>query len=479
MKYILSLLFPLFCITIDAQTNITLDKYFSVSDINQASIGITIKDLSGNIVAAHNGKESLVPASTMKIVTTATALELYGGKYQIPTIVGIDKRDPQHIVIQGYGDPTLGSEYVSTGTPLFLDLWTNIITKKVDKSKPITISVVDDYFGYDGISFKWPYEDLGNYYAAGAYGISVFDNTYKLYLNSLKLGQNPAIEKTVPAMNQIVFKNNLELNNIGRDNAFINGLPFSNDRTLNGTIPSKRQSFVIKGDIPDPGLRLGEALGEKLKSSGYKVSVIKTMRNEYQEHINSQDLYKHIDITPIYTNNSPSLTDIIRIVNVRSNNHYAEHLIRLVGRFQNRSLFTNALDRGTDRVKTFWQTKGINTNSIIMYDGSGLSPSDGISTDNLTDILIYMQTKSANSTDFLASFPKAGIEGTVRNLLKGTRLEGKVSVKSGSIANVQCFAGYYISENKKYVFSVIVNNYNSPRKNIVKAIESILLDYLK
>lgn len=479
MKSILPLLFSFYCFIVCAQKQITLDKYFSTSDINQASIGITIKDLAGNVVATHNSKESLVPASTMKIVTTATALELYGGKYQIPTIVGIDKQDPQHILIQGYGDPTLGSEYLSADTPLFLDLWTNVIIKKVNKAKPIKITVVDDYFGYEGISLKWPYEDLGNYYAAGAYGISVFDNAYKLYLNSLKVGQNPTIEKTVPEMSQIVFENNLELNNTGRDNAFINGLPFSNKRTLNGTIPSKRQSFVIKGDIPDPGLKLGETLGDKLKNMGYKVSEIKTVRNEYLEHLNNQNLYKHTEINPIYTNNSPSLADVIRIVNVRSNNHYAEHLIRLVGRFENRSLFTNALDRGIDKVKSFWHTKGIDTKSIIMYDGSGLSPSDGISSENLADILLYMQTKSANSTDFLASFPKAGKEGTVINLLKGTRLEGNILVKSGSIANVQCFAGYYISENKKYVFSVIVNNYNSPRKNIVKAIQSILLDYLK
>ena len=479
MKYILLLLLSCSCFGINAQTNILLDKYFSTADANQSSISITIKDLSGKLIAGYNSKESLVPASTLKIVTTATALELYGDKYQIPTIVGVDSQDPQHIIIQGYGDPTLGSEYISAGSPLFLDLWTNVISKNVNKSKPIKITIVDDYFGYEGISLKWPYEDLGNYYAAGSYGISVFDNTYKLYLNSMKVGQKPTVEKTVPTMSQIVFENNLELKSTGKDNAFINGLPFSNKRTLNGTIPSKRQSYFLKGDMPDPGLKLGELLGDKLKNAGYKVTSIKTVRNEYLQNLNSESLYKHLVLTPIYTNNSPSLSDIIRIVNVRSNNHYAEHLIRAVGRYQDRTIFINALDRGIDKVKSYWKSKGINTNSIIMYDGSGLSPSNGISSENLVDILLYMQTKSAYASQFIASFPKAGKEGTVRNLLKGTKLEGNVSVKSGSIANVQCFAGYYILGGKKYAFSVMVNNYNSPRKNIVKAIEAILLDYLK
>lgn len=86
-----------------------------------------------------------------------------------------------------------------------------------------------------------------------------------------------------------------------------------------------------------------------------------------------------------------------------------------------------------------------------------------------------MQTKSRYRDAFFASLPKAGQEGTVRYVLKGTRLQGKVFVKSGSIANVQCFAGYYINGDKKYAFSIMVNNYNSPRKDVVRAIENLLL----
>lgn len=476
MKYKLILFFAFCSLASFSQKSININNYFSKNDLDEASISITIKDLSGNIVGAYHSSDLLVPASTMKVVTTATALELYGGKHQISTIVGIDKKDPQHIVIQGYGDPTLGSEFLGNSKG-FLNIWTKEIAAKVNKSKPIKITVIDDFFGYEGISLKWADEDFGNYYAAGAYGISIYDNMYRLYLNSMRVGKTPTIVKTEPQVD-LVFKNNLNINKSSKG-AFIHGMPFSNNRELTGNIPTKKESVMLKGDIPDPGMFLAKSLAKKLKQAGFKVSSTQTTRSQYLKHFKDKTVYTLPTYTPIYISKSPTLKEIIRVVNVKSNNHYAEHLIRAVGRFKNQDMFVDAIDLGTKKVKSYWKSKGINTDPIIMYDGSGLSPENAISSQHIADILLYMKTKSANTEDFLASFPKAGSEGTVANVLKGTRLEGKVLAKSGSISGVQCFAGYYTEGNKQYVFSVIVNNFNSPRRKIVKSIESVLLDYLK
>ncbi len=149
--------------------------------------------------------------------------------------------------------------------------------------------------------------------------------------------------------------------------------------------------------------------------------------------------------------------------------------MRTIGRKANTDIYSDPLIEGINRTTNFWASKGLNTDGIHIYDGCGLAPSNSINAEILCDILIYMQTKSKYRDAFFASLPKAGLEGTVRNVLKGTRLQGKVFVKSGSIANVQCFAGYYINGDKKYAFSIMVNNYNSPRKDVVRAIESLLL----
>ena len=455
-----------------SQPNKDVSKFLNTKGFEAASIGICVKDMTGKDILLHNGKTALVPASTMKVVTTATAIEILGENYRFKTDIAINENNSQQIIIHGYGDPTLGSEHMNEHPDSFLYSWTEAITKSIDNNKPITIEIDDSYFGYNGISNKWLQEDMGNYYAAGSYGISIFDNTYRLYFNTVNTNAIPQILRTTPVMKNIIFDNQLSTNTSGKDNGYINGESFSNFRKIVGDIPANRKSFSIKGDIPDPGLYLGEILADALIDKQIRVNNITTYREKLTD---TNDNTKTTDKT-IYSQYSPYLKEIIKVVNVKSNNHYAEHLIRAVGMTKKDiPVHFNALHEGISITKNYWEQKGIDINSLFMYDGCGLSPSDKISPELLCDILIYMQTKSKYKDAFFASLPKAGKEGTVKSLLKGTRLEGKVFVKSGSIADVQCFAGYYIDGNKKYTFSIMVNNYNSLRRNTVKAIEELLL----
>lgn len=476
MKYFLTILLHLYFVTTFCQVDPSVEKFIKTNGFENASIGVSIKDLSGNDIAFYNKSASLIPASVLKILTTATAIEVFGENHKFATDVSIDRNNRQHLIIHGYGDPTLGSEYFFDNQSKFLDTWAEYIKMNFKISEPIDIVIIDNFFGYNGTSSKWLKEDMGNYFAAGAYGISVFDNTYRLYLNSMRTDSCPVILKTVPNMENIVFSNNLTVNYENKDNGYINGETFSNYRRLVGDIPANRASFVIKGDFPDPAMVLGEALANTLSKNGFKINSIKTGRQDfYQQMYSSFKTYTYDEI-PFYRQLSPSLKEIIRIVNEKSNNHYSEHLIRAIGRKANTNIYSDPLVEGISKTINYWGSKGLNTDGIYIYDGCGLAPSNSISPEMLCDILVYMYTKSKYKDAFLASLPKAGLEGTVRNFLKGTRLQGKVFVKSGSIANVQCFSGYYVNNDKKYAFSVMVNNYNSPRKDVVKAIEGLLLD---
>ena len=276
-------------------------------------------------------------------------------------------------------------------------------------------------------------------------------------------------------MKDIIFANNLTVNYDNQDNGYINGEPFSNYRRLAGNIPAKRASFIIKGDFPDPGIILGETLANVLSQNRFRINSVETSRAKYFQQMYSPYRATYEEV-PFYKQLSPTLKEIIRVINEKSNNHYSEHLIRTIGRKANPDIYSDPLIEGINRTTNFWASKGLNTDGIHIYDGCGLAPSNSINPEILCDILIYMQTKSRYRDAFFASLPKAGQEGTVRNVLKGTRLQGKVFVKSGSIANVQCFAGYYINGDKKYAFSIMVNNYNSPRKDVVRAIENLLLE---
>lgn len=455
-----------------AQTKQDAIKVFATnSGLKHAAIGFSVKDFRGNKVVAHNGDKSMTPASTLKIVTTATALELLESDFRFETKL---YKEGNILTVLGSGDPTLGTRHFDNIQDAFLEQWADKIVTVFGNQTIDEIRIVDDLFGYEGVSSRWIRQDMGNYYAAGAYGISVFDNAYELFFNTVNKNAAPRIVKTQPVMKNLAFTNTLTLNTTGRDNGYIMGEPFSNHRLLAGNIPAGKTSFSIKGDIPDPGMYLGEQLKEVLQKRNMKVGKVTTMRNTYEQFRFSTPRLRNWG-TEFYVHRSFPLRDIVQNINFRSNNHFTEHLIRLIGRIEKPDIYSSALDKGVEKIEKFWKDKGLNIDALFMYDGCGLAPSNAISADLLCDILIYMQTKSKNSDVFLKSLPQAGKEGTVRSLLKGTSLVGKVYAKSGSIVNVRCYAGYYINGDKKYAYSLMVNNHDMTSFELQKAIEKLLI----
>lgn len=450
-----------------------IQTFLNHQGLKHASVGICVKDLSGRQLAGYNEDKAYTPASILKVVTTATALETLGPDYKYQTTLAVDKDKRDRLLVHGYGDPTLGTGQLDNIPDAFLSQWTDRIRQKFDSTKNLNITIVDDYFGYEGVSQRWTYQDMGNYYAAASYGISVYDNTYKLFFNTMRRDTCPVIIKTQPEMN-LSFRNTLTMNTTGQDNGYIHGEPFSVNRILSGDIPAGRPSFSIKGDIPDPGLYLGEVLAKVLFDKGFKIGSVESAYDRYYNQMYSENR-KAFNEDIFYRHESFPLKDIIKDTNVRSNNHYAEHLIRTVGRTKTTDIYSSALDAGIDRTKDLWKTRGLNTDALTMFDGSGLAPSNAVSPVFMCDLLVYMLAKSKYADVFLESLPKAGKDGTVSNRLKGTRLAGKISMKSGSIYGVQCFAGYYTNGDKKYAFTVMVNNFTGSRSQVVQAIDKLLL----
>lgn len=456
---------------------LTVSQFVSCPQLQHASVGFCVKDFSGKTIHHYNEKTSRTPASTLKLVTTASALEILGADFQYKTTLAIDHNNPNHLLIRGSGDPTLGTAFLENDPQAFLSTWVNRIKQNIDTAQTIDITVIDDCFGYEGVSERWIRQDLGIYYASAAYGISIFDNTYQLYLNTTRRDTCPVIIRTEPEMD-IDFTNTLTLNSSGEDNGYIRGEPMSNRRLLIGDIPFGKSNFRLQGDIPNPGLYLGQLLAMELAKCNIKVGKVDTSYDRYNKQrysLQTQDYAENI----FYTHYSPLLKDIVRDVNVRSNNHYAEHLIRTIGRFVDRDIYSSPLQAGIKEVLRLWSSRGIDTKGLFMYDGCGLAPSNGVSPEILCDLLLYMQGKSDNSESFLDSFAKAGVDGTVKSLLRGTRLAGKLYVKSGTIVNVRCYSGYYIDGSRKYAFAIMVNNYNSPLASVVKDIERLLLETLR
>ena len=171
---------------------------------------------------------------------------------------------------------------------------------------------------------------------------------------------------------------------------------------------------------------------------------------------------------------SRPLTDILREVNVESNNHYAEHLIRTIGRNQSVDIYSDALEEGIKYVNKHWTESGISTSSLFMHDGCGLAPKNAASAELFCDLLLHMHNKSNYAKEFFASLPLAGRDGTLKSFMNNTKYKGKVRAKSGSIGGVHCYAGYLIDGDKRYAFTIMVNKFTGARSDVRKGIEQFI-----
>ena len=433
--------------------------------LENANISLLVKDLKTNETLYHYRPGNLVtPASTMKLVTTATILELFGPDYRFETRLEIDgtiSNDSTlygNLYIRGGGDPTLGSEKL--GEKDFLPRWVQAI-KKAGINRINGRIVADETFFEDQVlNPKWTWEDIGNYYAPGIHGISYMDNTYRMVFRSGAIGTTPDILRVEPEIEGLEVENHLKSTTTDHDKAYFYGAPYSLDRSVYGEIPANKAEFTVKGDIPNPALLLARHLHKKLTDNGVKITDFAVVR---PIPANSKLIYRYY---------SPALKDIITETNVKSNNHFAEYLFKYISTRKNPIGSTNA---SISAIRTYWKALGLPMEQLYQYDGCGLSPADAVSATFFVDLLTYMKTKSLYATDFYNSLPVSGGRGTLSTMFIHTALEGKVHAKSGTIENVKCYAGYIELKDRSLVFSIMVNHPNGSTHEVVTAMEKFLL----
>lgn len=462
-----------------AQTPAPVKWLLQAPYMRGASFSLVVKDVQeGRTVYSYDTDRLQSPASVLKTVATATALEILGEDYRYPTTLEYDGILENgtlegNLYIKGSGDPSLGSSHFAPGQNKFLSTWIAALQKA--GIKHITGSVISDesIFDTEGVSIKWLREDMGNYYAPGSYGISIFDNMYKLSLQTGAAGTRPVLKGTEPDIPFIRFKNYLKAAPVSSDSAYIIGAPLDDVRYLYGVLPANREAYVLKGDIPDPALYLARYLTDQLQQKGIRVDGSPSCyRIEVEEN-----RWKKGERKEIVTTYSPTLREIASVCNHVSHNLYADALVKTVGLQYKprRNEMISSFGRGVQVVKEYWEKKGLDVFPLRMNDGSGLAPADKVSAGFMGELLVYMATESAVSDAFIASLPQAGIEGSVRNFLKGSKLQGKAYLKSGGITGVRSYAGYITKDGKTYAVAVFSNNYSCPMSRMTRALEKLLL----
>ncbi len=451
------------------------ESFHADSALTHASVSLCVADVNtGEILIDYNSGISLTPASVMKVITSAAALELLGPDYTFKTTLGytgkINKfgRLRGNIIIHGGGDPALGSQYFSEHYGNFENNWISEIRKLGIKRISGKVITDDSYYDYQPVPPKWLWEDEGNYYGAGAYGLSVFDNSYDVHFQTFYEGAPAVIKDVIPNECRMDLSNFLKSSG-NSDEGYFFIAPYSTSGWVSGSIPINQKDFVLKASIPDPPLILAKITTAKLKTAKIKISGSPST-------VRSDNKFQPEKVIPITETVSPTIAEIVEVLNHESVNLFAEHLIKELGKkFRN----NGSTASGAEVITEFLSNSGINTNGVFIVDGSGLSPIDAVSTRELVRLLIYMKNKGKCFNEFYASLPDAGKNGTLKNYFKDPIFESRLKAKSGSMTRVRSFAGYFTTNSgKNMVFSIIINNYAGPLKVITNGIEENIKDLI-
>ena len=433
----------------------------------QANMSVLVQNLNtGEVIDEYRSDKVVPPASVMKLLTTAAALEMMGPGFRFPTVLeytGTIENGVLHgdLYVRGGCDPSLGWK----GRNAFLNQWVNAV--KAAGIQRIHGAVVADMTMLDGEAQNpnWLCEDAGNYYAPGIFALNYYGNTMNIVLESGAPGTVARVLKTEPAVSDIRFINHIRCDKITYDGAFVSGLPYSCERYLTGAVPSNLGTFGVKGDLPNPGLLLARHFTAKLREAGVEVRHEAVYRADYNPLTPPR--------TELYIHYSEPLSEIIKETNVNSNNLYAEALFRYLG---SRYTLPGTIHNSQDLLRDYWRRRGVSVQNAIIKDGCGLAPQDAVSAKAFVQLLTVMHT-SPNAGAWMASLPVSGKSGTLTSLCPKTVLEGRIHAKSGTIAGTKNFAGYIDAPNgDTWVFAILINSAPGKAKNIQHVIQKYLLD---
>lgn len=455
-----------------------IDSLVNSPFLENGFLGLSIKSVnSDKNIIEFNPKKSLQPASTMKLISTATALITLGKDFKYSTILEYSGQFKDsvlvgNIIIRGSGDPSLGSWRFKNQPDYkqLMDRWTKKIKNLGIKEIRGRIFGDGSFFDENVLPNSWIWGDMGNYYGAGSYGLNMNENLYWVSFKPANYMESALLVKTSPDLPYYQKINRVLTDKAGTgDQVNIYSTPYQDVLVLQGFVPAGND-FSVKGSIPDPALFSAYFLQKKLLENGIIVSETPL---SYLE-ANKRNIYyqKPLQTIQIDTLNSPPLADLVRECNFQSINLYAETFLKMPSVSMKLGSSTENAVKGLNQI---WQTKNVKLEGLKMKDGSGLSPSNGITPNNMTDVLKAMYLEKSFGA-FYESIPIVGVSGTVSKLGKSSKAVGNVRAKSGSIDGVRAYAGYFTARNGEMMcFSMMLNKYNSDFGSATRELEKLMI----
>ena len=446
-------------------TPATLDKLLSDPALQGATVSLMVRDArTGSTLYQHNPRTRLVPASNLKLLTTAAAMDVLGPQYRFATQLlsnGIRQGDrlTGNLYLRGLGDPSIQfADYQALAAQL---------ASQGVRQVQGDLVFDDTWFDAERLGVDWSHDDETTYYGAQISALTVAPNADFDAGSVLVTAKAPLRAGTPVSVDIFPPTDYLQLSNraiSGPGNSYgINRRHGTNLLQLSGAVAPGKQSQQLVS-VWEPTQLVANLFEQALAQQGITVQGRRVMGGA-----------SPTAVTVLAEHQSAPLQDLITPLLKLSNNNMSEALLKAMGR---QTANAGTAQAGVAAVAAFMRRQGLDPASLNQVDGSGLSRRNLVSAQTLTDLLLATSRQPWFDAWYnalpIAGNPARMSGGSLRYRLRGTLAQDNLHAKTGSMGGVSSLSGYLTdAHGRRLVFSMISNNYLSDAAP-VRALENRL-----
>ena len=449
------------------------------STASKGEWGILVVDAAtGQTLFEKNADSFFVPASNMKLFTTALALDKLGPDYRFRTTLETNGRLEDgllqgDLILVGRGDPNLSNrkfpydtkeEFDGPPERVLSELADQLVMRGVSQ---ISGDIVgdDSYFPPERYPDGWEIDDMVWDYGAAISAIVLNDNTVTVNVSpGEKIGEPGTATLELPTPD---FSVKNELTTIGakeKGELRLTREPGASTVVVSGTLPAASAPHKLLLAVEEPAQNAASILAKLLAERGIKVGgKARANHDPDPAALGRTVLAEHLSLR---------LGDTVKLVNKISQNLHTEVLLRTAARQQGPWATPEDL---TKFPEPFYEKVGIAPGDVIQTDGSGLSRHDMVTPRAVVTLLDYAQ-KQTWFLPYYLSLPVSGVDGTLTERMKNAGMTGKIHAKTGSVAHVRALSGYAdTASGRRLIFSFLSNNMGGTGHEAHEAIDSLCL----
>ncbi|MEI7812821.1 MAG: D-alanyl-D-alanine carboxypeptidase/D-alanyl-D-alanine-endopeptidase [Ignavibacteria bacterium] len=436
-----------------------LEDIFSDPNFSNSYWGVVVKSLeTGEYLYKRNEDKLFIPASSLKLFTTSAGLVLLGRNYRFKTylyangtIEGSALRGD--LIIQGAGDPTISGRFNHGDLYKVYNDWADtLLAKGIEEIKGNIIGD-DKYFEDNNYGAGWAADYESQWYATPTSALSLNENCVNINVLPTESGKNALVSiypdtKYVTIINKVITspKGSVAELDVYRDRG-------TNIITVFGKIPAESEQMKVFCTVTNPTQYSVIVLKDVLKKKGIIVTGYAADNSDENMNLDYSKMGR------ILTHYSAPLSEITRVINKNSYNFYAEQLLKTIG-LEKRGF--GSVENGVEAIKKLLKEIGINSENMIIADGSGLSRLNLVTPRQIVALLNYMYKNPVFSA-FYQSLPLAGVDGSLALRMTRSKAENNVRAKTGYLGGVRSMCGYvHTADNEPVCFAIIVNNFLVP-----------------